>query len=219
MRPTSLLWLHLRHQSRSKNETNHFERSCPLVRHIVPAVAPPPEISGPGWEVNALCAGKTELFFEAPGEREGRRKRREAKACSYCAQCPVAVACREAGRLNREHGIWGGETDEQRARAGYPPRNISRRGVAQARREGIARQSEAPPTMAEFQIRLKPSMSWLSLLRGDAAQSHKLLDTAQLSTEPRTRPGIDSTRVLQRDDESLEYLQLSTPNSDRRCDR
>jgi hypothetical protein len=58
---------------------------------------------------------------------------REALALSYCLACPVILPCRRNARLNREHGFWGGENDEQRAAAGYPPRSPSRRSVIEAR--------------------------------------------------------------------------------------
>lgn len=96
-----------------------------------------PGIAATNWAAQAMCTGKTELFFEPPGERRGRRQRREATARSYCAVCPVATPCREAGRQNRENGIWGGENDEERALAGYAPASIFRRDVAEARRTGI----------------------------------------------------------------------------------
>ena len=82
-----------------------------------------------------MCKGKTEIFFAAPGERDGRRKRREALARAYCACCTVAEECREAGRMGREHGLWGGENDEERAAAGFGPRSPHRRAVAAAARE------------------------------------------------------------------------------------
>lgn len=86
------------------------------------------------WVGRAACVGKTELFFAPPGERNGRRMRREAVARSYCARCPVQLACWIAGRLGREHGTWGGENDEERAAAGFPPRSPHRRAVVQAAR-------------------------------------------------------------------------------------
>lgn len=93
------------------------------------------------WQESAMCRGKTEIFFAAPGERDGRRNRREALARAYCACCTVAEQCREAGRSGREHGLWGGENDEQRAEAGYGPRSPHRRAVAaaarRARRNGL----------------------------------------------------------------------------------
>jgi WhiB family redox-sensing transcriptional regulator len=99
-----------------------------------------PEISSASqWQDRALCTGKTELFFAPPGERRIRRERREATARSYCAVCPVAETCRQAGRDNNENGIWGGENDEERALAGYAPSSIFRRDVAAARRIGLHR--------------------------------------------------------------------------------
>lgn len=87
------------------------------------------------WTAQAMCRGKTAIFFAPPGEREGRRKRREALACAYCAVCPVRDLCGAAGREGREHGIWGGENDEERAVAGFAPRSPHRRAIAQAARE------------------------------------------------------------------------------------
>ena len=87
------------------------------------------------WTAQAMCRSKTALFFAPPGEREGRRKRREALASAYCAVCPVQEICRNAGRQGREHGIWGGENDEERAAMGFAPRSPHRRAVAEAARQ------------------------------------------------------------------------------------
>lgn len=43
-------------------------------------------------------------------------------AKSLCRSCPEQIACRETARERREFGIWGGEDDKQRAKAGYKPR-------------------------------------------------------------------------------------------------
>ena len=91
------------------------------------------------WVDIAPCRGHTELFFGPDGERPERRAAREKIAKSFCAHCTVADACREAGRRNRENGIWGGENDEERALAGYAPRAVHRGTVAAARREGLRR--------------------------------------------------------------------------------
>jgi WhiB family redox-sensing transcriptional regulator len=72
-----------------------------------------------GWQSAALCAGQTDLFFAPPGERPEARARREAKARQLCLVCPVLDACRGWARSNREYGFWGGESEEERARAGY----------------------------------------------------------------------------------------------------
>lgn len=84
------------------------------------------------WMARAACRGRTELFFGIAGERPERRARREARARLVCAECPVLLACREAARENRESGFWGGESEEDRAAAGFPPRSISRRAVQSA---------------------------------------------------------------------------------------
>ncbi len=85
------------------------------------------------WQDEAVCAGLTEVFFGPSAERPERRVEREALAKSYCLSCPVMLPCRRNARLNREHGFWGGENDEERAAAGYAPRSPSRRSVIQAR--------------------------------------------------------------------------------------
>lgn len=97
-------------------------------------------VEPPSWHAAAMCRGKTHIFFATPGERDGRRNRREALARAYCACCTVAEQCREAGREGREHGLWGGENDEQRAMAGSGPRSPHRRAVAAAARR--ARQDD-----------------------------------------------------------------------------
>lgn len=79
-------------------------------RHDHPAV---------GWQSAALCAGQTDTFFASPGERPEARARREAKARQLCLMCPVLDACRTWARQNREYGFWGGESEEERAKAGY----------------------------------------------------------------------------------------------------
>jgi WhiB family redox-sensing transcriptional regulator len=66
-----------------------------------------------------MCSGQTGLFFAPPGERPEARARREAKARQLCQICPVLEPCRAWGRQNREYGFWGGESEEERAAAGY----------------------------------------------------------------------------------------------------
>jgi WhiB family redox-sensing transcriptional regulator len=60
--------------------------------------------------------------------------RREAAAQALCAGCPVVEPCRSYARLHREHGFWGGESEDERILAGYvPPHAI---GIARLRRAG-----------------------------------------------------------------------------------
>ncbi len=72
-----------------------------------------------GWQSIASCAGQTDLFFAPPGERPGARARRGSKARQLCLACPVLAQCRDWARENREYGFWGGESEEERAMAGY----------------------------------------------------------------------------------------------------
>jgi len=69
----------------------------------------------------SACSGQTELFFPPPAERPQSRLKREAAARSVCQGCSVAVECRTYARVHREHGFWGGETEEERTMAGFAP--------------------------------------------------------------------------------------------------
>lgn len=106
------------------------------------------------WAEHGICKGLTHVFFGPAAERPERRVEREAIAASYCMSCPVMLQCRETARLNREHGFWGCENDEERAAAGYAPRSPSRRAVIQARdrarRTGVT--AEAAPDHAEMEL-------------------------------------------------------------------
>ena len=84
--------------------------SASLAVDVAPAVA---------WQSVALCSGQTDLFFAAPGERPEARARLEAKARLLCHACPVLEPCQGWARENREYGFWGGESEEDRAVAGY----------------------------------------------------------------------------------------------------
>jgi len=76
--------------------------------------------SGPlTWTTDAACHGETRLFFAPPGERPEARAVREANARTICRRCEVLTECREWAREQREYGFWGGESEEERAAAGY----------------------------------------------------------------------------------------------------
>lgn len=60
------------------------------------------------------------LFFAPHAERAEARTHREAEARAVCLACPVLRACRAWAREHREYGFWGGESEEERAAAGYP---------------------------------------------------------------------------------------------------
>jgi WhiB family transcriptional regulator, redox-sensing transcriptional regulator len=71
------------------------------------------------WMLNAQCHGQAALFFPPLAERPDARMRRESAAKAICAQCPVLERCRTYGRSHHEYGVWGGENEEERVRAGY----------------------------------------------------------------------------------------------------
>jgi WhiB family transcriptional regulator, redox-sensing transcriptional regulator len=71
------------------------------------------------WTGEASCAGQTELFFAPAGERPETRLLREARARAICMGCEVVDPCRRWAREHREYGFWGGESEEDRAAAGY----------------------------------------------------------------------------------------------------
>jgi len=106
-------------------------------------VAPPCDDARSGiytTERTFPCSGRTELFFAPPGERRVRREKREATARSYCNQCSAKEMCKLAGRAGREHGIWGGENDEERAAAGYAPMFPHRKAIVRAAQDAKRRE-------------------------------------------------------------------------------
>jgi WhiB family redox-sensing transcriptional regulator len=76
------------------------------------------------WVQQALCKGRTRLFFGHPSERPQAARRREAKASLICKSCPVFQQCRDYARKNREFGFWAGENEYDRAALGFGPLNF-----------------------------------------------------------------------------------------------
>ena len=76
--------------------------------------------TGPlAWTSDAACVGQSDLFFAPAGERPETRVLREARALAICETCEVILPCRDWAREQREYGFWGGESEEDRAAAGY----------------------------------------------------------------------------------------------------
>jgi WhiB family redox-sensing transcriptional regulator len=71
------------------------------------------------WVGGTPCRGKAHLFFAPRAERPQARARRENQARRLCAACPMIRACRDFARRHREYGFWGGESEEERHRAGF----------------------------------------------------------------------------------------------------
>ena len=89
--------------------------------------------------------GLTHLFFPSSAERPQARERREATARQVCAHV-YAVTGSSAGefaRLHHEYGFWGGESEDERHAAGYPPDRPHRR--ARPRRLTPAERNRARP--------------------------------------------------------------------------
>jgi WhiB family transcriptional regulator, redox-sensing transcriptional regulator len=80
------------------------------------------------WQDAAACRGRdVVLFYGYEGERGPEKAAREVRAKAVCASCPVAAECLAHATAHREHGIWAGETEDERA--------------ARKRRESRARQA------------------------------------------------------------------------------
>ena len=67
----------------------------------------------------AECRGESRLFFAPAGERPEARAGRETQARAVCHACPALIDCRDWARDHREYGFWGGESEEDRAAAGF----------------------------------------------------------------------------------------------------
>ncbi len=76
--------------------------------------------TGPlAWTADASCEGETPLYFAPPGERPEARTVRETQARAICLACAALEPCRSWARERREYGFWGGESEEDRAAAGF----------------------------------------------------------------------------------------------------
>ena len=76
-------------------------------------------LDGTDWKTRAVCHGRFPAFFAPSGERPEARQTRESAARAICENCPVMGPCRAWARANREYGFWGGESEEDRAAAGF----------------------------------------------------------------------------------------------------
>ena len=71
------------------------------------------------WADQSACRGEARLFFAPAGERPEARAAREAQARTVCHACPAMIECQAWAREHREYGFWGGESEEERAAAGF----------------------------------------------------------------------------------------------------
>jgi WhiB family redox-sensing transcriptional regulator len=70
------------------------------------------------WQRLGSCRGMDSAFFFHPdGERGPARARRQAAAKAVCARCPVLESClKHALSVREPYGVWGGMSEEERAR-------------------------------------------------------------------------------------------------------
>ena len=92
-------------------------------------------VGSTAWMEHGRCVGESDLFFAPFAERPEARVRREARARSICDKCVALLACRDYARRNRELGFWGGESESERAEAGFAPTTpiVGRKRVAEER--------------------------------------------------------------------------------------
>lgn len=68
------------------------------------------------WQGRGLCLSADNAdFFHPQNERGLARVRRDRRAKTICAACPVRLECADyAIRAHEPYGIWGGLTEEER---------------------------------------------------------------------------------------------------------
>src|SRR3954463_8956885 len=71
------------------------------------------------WASQASCRGESRLFFAPAGEPPEARATREAQARAVCPAGPPRTTGRDWAREHREYGFWFGESEEERAAAGF----------------------------------------------------------------------------------------------------
>ena len=106
-----------------------------MLEIIEPVEVPHRPVGPTEWMDFAACSGNSDLFFAPFAERTEARVRREASARLICESCIALGGCRDYARSNRELGFWGGESESERAEAGFAPTTpiIGRKRVAEQR--------------------------------------------------------------------------------------
>ena len=110
-----------------------------------------------------LAAGMdSTLFFHPPNERDTARSDRADRAKAICRCCPVIAECLDhALRVREPYGVWGGHTEDERARLlgvqslRYPAMIRNYR-----KEEGPAARTRPEPMTAKPQLGMS---TWLNL--------------------------------------------------------
>ncbi len=69
------------------------------------------------WQLKAACRGPQARVFFPPAqfERKDEKVDREERAKEICTTCSVQQDCLDyAVRINEQHGIWGGLSENER---------------------------------------------------------------------------------------------------------
>ena len=88
------------------------------------------------WQERGACRGVDPTwFFHPQNERGLSRLRRDRRAKTVCASCPVRLECADyAIRAREPYGVWGGLTEEEREQI-Y--RRVGSRHYPRGRGEGL----------------------------------------------------------------------------------
>jgi hypothetical protein len=78
------------------------------------------------WKLEGNCVGVNPSEFYPVGDKAGRTSEDDERrntddaewliAVRYCTDCPVEKVCFEYALANREPGVWGRSTEQQRIR-------------------------------------------------------------------------------------------------------
>lgn len=79
---------------------------------------PKPFITNYAWQADAACRGMDSgAFFHPFKEPNSQRRQRIANAKAICNKCPAINDCLDhALRAREPYGIWGGLSEDERAR-------------------------------------------------------------------------------------------------------
>lgn len=127
------------------------------------------------WRSRAACKGKTTKIFFPPGGTGS-----DWPAMQVCDRCPVRIECRDEGRAEGEWGIWGGEGQRARQRAGVTLRDRAS--------EHIARYHQPLPVAEPVET------EWDAALRRAAVATAQMSEAKRMD-EARTRAAVEQQLV------------------------
>ena len=135
------------------------------------------------WQRDAACRGMdSSLFFHPPNERDTARADRAARAKAICRCCPVIAECLDhALRVREPYGVWGGHTEDERARLlgvqslRYPAAITN--GGNQESPNGSRRPGPARATTPNLQLGVTPRPGVSSRVQHELSTAARCLET------------------------------------------